>query len=300
MVADGSSIIDNLYGRFKYGDVVVRLLYINIGVFILTSLPELICTLFNWPLVGWTGYLMFPASAERFIHQPWSILTYMFVHVGVFHVFFNMVWLYWFGRLFLNFFSSKHLRGLYLLGGMMGALAYMVAYHVFPYFSHSVNTACVAGASASVLAIVVAVSVREPDYPIHFMFIGTVRLKYIALVMIILDVLFVTSDNAGGHIAHLGGALAGWLFASALAKGVDMTRWINAALDFCRVKRNMKLRKPKMKVHYGSGRKSSSADNESRNTHTAEIDCILDKLRKSGYNNLTDDEKKKLFDASKR
>ena len=242
---------------------------------------------------------MFPASVERFAYQPWSIFSYMFVHVDVFHVLFNMIWLYWFGRLFLDFFSSKHLRGLYILGGMMGALAYMLAYHVFPYFSNSVDVACVTGASASVLAIVVAVAVREPNYAINFMFIGRVRLKYIALFMIVFDVLFVTSDNAGGHIAHLGGALAGWLFASALAKGTDMTRWINAALDFRFVGRKPKVKKPKMKVHYGTGKKKENNETQ-KNAHTAEIDAILDKLRKSGYNNLTDDEKKKLFDLSKK
>lgn len=299
MAADSNSIIKNLYSKFKYGDIVIRLLYLNIGVFLIISLCGLICTLFNLLPVRWVSYLMFPASVERFAYQPWSIFSYMFVHVDVFHVLFNMIWLYWFGRLFLDFFSSKHLCGLYILGGVMGALAYMLAYHVFPYFSNSVDVACVTGASASVLAIVVAVAVREPNYAINFMFIGRVRLKYIALFMIVFDVLFVTSDNAGGHIAHLGGALAGWLFASALAKGTDMTRWINAALDFRFVGRKPKVKKPKMKVHYGTGKKKENNEIK-KNAHTAEIDAILDKLRKSGYNNLTDDEKKKLFDLSKK
>ena len=299
MAADSNSIIKNLYSKFKYGDIVIRLLYLNIGVFLIISLCGLICTLFNLLPVRWVSYLMFPASVERFAYQPWSIFSYMFVHVDVFHVLFNMIWLYWFGRLFLDFFSSKHLRGLYILGGVMGALAYMLAYHVFPYFSNSVDVACVTGASASVLAIVVSVAVREPNYAINFMFIGRVRLKYIALFMIVFDVLFVTSDNAGGHIAHLGGTLAGWLFASALAKGTDMTRWINAALDFRFVGRKPKVKKPKMKVHYGTGKKKENNETQ-KNAHTAEIDAILDKLRKSGYNNLTDDEKKRLFDLSKK
>ena len=147
MAADSNSIIKNLYSKFKYGDIVIRLLYLNIGVFLIISLCGLICTLFNLLPVRWVSYLMFPASVERFVYQPWSIFSYMFVHVDVFHVLFNMIWLYWFGRLFLDFFSSKHLRGLYILGGVMGALAYMLAYHVFPYFSNSVDVACVTGAS---------------------------------------------------------------------------------------------------------------------------------------------------------
>lgn len=296
MAADSSSFIN----KFRQADIVVRLIYINIGVFLLITAYGVICTLFNLPPAEWTSYLMFPASAERFMHQPWSIFSYMFVHVGIFHIFFNMIWLYWFGRLFLNFFSSKHLRGLYVFGGLMGTLVYMLSYHVFPYFSHLSDTACVAGASASVLAIVVALAFREPDYPIHFMFVGTVKLKYIALIMIALDVLFITSDNAGGHIAHLGGALAGWLFASALAKGKDMTRWINIALDFCLNGRSRPRKKPKMNIHYGNDRKKDYDFNEKKNAQVAEIDRILDKLRRSGYNNLTDEEKKKLFDVSKK
>ena len=123
-------------------------------------------------------------------------------------------WLYWFGRLFLNIFSSKHLRGLYVLGGICGGLLYMIAYNVFPYFEDAVFGSYLLGASASVLAIVIATAVREPDYQVQLLFIGGVRLKYMALFMIVLDLMFLTAENAGGHIAHLGGALAGWWFAS--------------------------------------------------------------------------------------
>lgn len=245
------------------------------------------------------NYLMFPASLERFIRQPWSVLSYMFMHAGILHILFNMLWLYWFGRLFLNFFSARHLRGLYVLGGIAGAVLYMVAYNLFPYFRDAVAFSYLLGASASVLAIVVATAVREPDYPVQFMFIGTVRLKYVAIFMVVLDLLFMTADNAGGHLAHLGGALAGWWFASGLVKGRDLTRWINMALDFCSGRWRQTPRKPKMKVHYGDKEKDYDF-NARKKARADEIDRILDKLRKSGYNSLTEDEKKSLFDASKK
>lgn len=139
----------------------------------------------------------------QFVKQPWSLLTYMFMHAGILHLLFNMLWLYWFGQMFLSLFSAKHFRGLYLLGGICGGLLYMIAYNVFPYFSDSLYYSYLLGASASVLAIVVATAVRAPEYRVNFMFIGTVRLKYVALFMVVTDLLFMTSGNAGGHIAHL-------------------------------------------------------------------------------------------------
>ena len=229
-----------------------------------------------------------------------QLITYMFMHAGVLHILFNMLWLFWFGRLFLAFFSSKHLRGLYFLGGICGGLLYMLAYNVFPYFQDVVYSSYLLGASASVLAIVVATAVREPDYPVHFMFIGTVRLKYVALFMVVTDLLFMTSGNAGGHIAHLGGALAGLWFAASLSKGADITAWINKSLDAVTALFSFKPRKPKMKVHYGTERQKDYNYNARKKAQSDEIDRILDKLKKSGYESLTTEEKKSLFDASKR
>ena len=285
--------------QFAEGSSMIRLLYINVGVFVVLKLVSVCMMLFNVSPVVFQSYLELPAWTEVFIRRPWTLITYMFMHAGVLHILFNMLWLFWFGRLFLAFFSSKHLRGLYFLGGICGGLLYMLAYNVFPYFQDAVYSSYLLGASASVLAIVVAVSVREPNYPVQFLFIGTVRLKYVALFMVVLDLLFMTSDNAGGHIAHLGGALAGWWFAAGLQSGHDATKWINLVCDWFAGLRRPVKRKPKMKVHYG-GRQADYEYNARKKEREAEIDRILDKLRKSGYNSLTDDEKKSLFDASKK
>lgn len=279
MAADG--FITDLKRKFQQGDIAVRLVYFNVAVFLVVTVVQIFLTLFNVPSSPWMHFLELPAWTEAFIRQPWSLITYMFMHAGVLHILFNMLWLFWFGRLFLMFFSAKHLRGLYFLGGICGGVLYMVAYNVFPYFQDAVYSSYLLGASASVLAIVVAVGVREPNYPVQFLFIGTVRLKYVALFMVVLDLLFMTSGNAGGHIAHLGGALAGWVFAVGLQLGHPVKR------------------KPKMKVHYG-GRQADYDYNARKKEREAEIDRILDKLRKSGYNSLTEEEKKSLFDASKK
>ena len=177
----------------------------------------------------------------------------------------------------------------------------MLAFNVFPYFQNHVYGSWLLGASASVLAIVVATAVREPEYRVNFMFVGAVRLKYVALFMVITDLLFMTSGNGGGHIAHLGGALAGWWFAASLRKGHDVTKWINNVFDWVNGGFRFKIpaRKPKMKASKG-GKNADYDYNAQKKRQSEEIDRILDKLKKSGYSSLTTEEKKRLFDASKR
>ena len=295
-----ASFISDLKSRFHRGDINVQLIYINVGVFVVTTLVSVFLRLFNLGDASWMNFMTLPASIPEFLKQPWSLLSYMFLHADPLHLLFNMLWLYWFGQLFLSFFSARHFRGLYLLGGICGGLFYMLALNVFPYFTPYIYISTLLGASASVLAIVVATAVREPEYRVNFLFIGTVRLKYVALFMVVTDLLFVTSGNGGGHIAHLGGALAGWWFAWSLRKGKDVTKWINGVLDGCSgVWSKLSSKKPKMKVSKG-GRAADYDYNARKKQQSEEIDRILDKLKKSGYGSLTTEEKKRLFDASKK
>lgn len=289
----------DLRERFRRGDTVVRLLYLNIGVFVIVSLVNLVLMLFRWPTAYWTNCLELPANLQQLARQPWSLITYMFMHAGLLHLVFNMLWLFWFGKLFLQFFSSRHLRGLYLLGGICGGLLYLLAFNVFPYFSDAVYLSYLLGASASVLAIVFAVGLSQPDLEVQFLLIGRVRLKYVALAVFLLDLFFITSDNGGGHIAHLGGALAGCWFVTGLRKGYDVTRWINAVFDAVGKLFVRTPRRPKMTVHF-SDRTKDYEYNARKKERNEAIDRILDKLRQSGYNSLTDDEKRQLFDASKK
>ena len=192
------------------------------------------------------------------------------------------------------------MRGVYLLGGICGGLLYMVSYNVFPYFQYMIEGSFLLGASSSVLAIVAATAYREPNYPIQLFLFGTVRLKYLALIVIGMDLLFITSSNAGGHISHLGGALAGVWFAASLSKGRDITAWINRLLDGIEGLFSPRPRKPKMKINYGGNRQKDYEYNARKKSQSDEIDRILEKLKKSGYESLTAEEKKSLFDASKR
>lgn len=295
------NFISELKNNFRRGNISLQLIYINVGIFVVTTLISVFLMLFNWDATSWLQYLELPAWLPLFLKQPWSLVTYMFLHAGALHLLFNMLWLYWFGQLFLSLYSARHFRGLYILGGLCGGLLYMLAYNVFPYFSNYLYGSFLLGASASVLAIVVATAVRSPEYQVNFMFVGAVRLKYVALFVVLTDLLFVTSGNGGGHIAHLGGALAGWWFARSLQKGTDITDWINKVFDALSggIKLKRPAKKPKMKVEKG-GRTADYDFNARKKQQSEEIDRILDKLKKSGYSSLTTEEKKRLFDASKR
>lgn len=293
-------IVTDLKAKFKGGGIVIQLIYINVGVFLLTSILSVFFLLFKLSVAPVLRYLELPASLANFIRQPWSILTYMFMHADVFHILFNMLWLYWFGGLFLYMFTSKHLRSLYLFGGICGGVLYMAAYTIFPYFREAAPFSFLLGASASVLAIVTATAYKAPDYRVNMLLIGAVKLKYLALFMVVSDLLFITSANAGGHIAHLGGALGGLLFAMQFNKGRDVTGWINDVWNWTGglFYSKPKQAKTKMKVHRG-GKMDDYTYNANKKAKSEEIDRILDKLKKSGYDNLTSEEKKKLFDASK-
>ncbi len=297
-----ANIITDLRNRFLRADIALRFIYVNIAVFLLTALADIVMLLTGHGHFIYLRWAECPADFGTLLRQPWSLVTYMFLHADVWHILFNMLWLYWFGRLFLYLFSDRHFRGLYFLGGLCGGVLYMVAYNVFPYFQPYIHSSYLLGASASVLAIAVATAVREPDYRVNLLFLGAIRLKYLALILVVTDLLFITSGNSGGHIAHLGGALAGWWFAASFQKGHDPTAWINRTIDFLTglfSRRQRTHRRPKMKVHYG--KHATDYDyNARKREREEEIGRILDKLKKSGYDSLTNEEKKKLFDESKR
>lgn len=298
-----SNIITDLSQRFRNGSISLQLIYINIGIYLLQTLVAIFLLLFNVQDGFPVHWFEMPADVMKLVAQPWSVVTYMFFHAGLLHLLFNMLWLYWFGQLFLYNFSAKHLRGLYLLGGIAGALLYLLAYNLFPYFHPLVNESMLIGASASVLAIVVASAVSMPDFRLNLLLFGQVRLKYVALIVVLTDLLFITSGNAGGHIAHLGGALAGWWFARGIRDGkYDATAWINKVLDAVQglFTRSPRKQKPRMKVHVGGKHGKDYDYNAQKKAREDEIDRILDKVRQSGYEGLSAEEKRKLFDASQR
>lgn len=200
------SFITDLKNSFNKGNIYIQFIYINVGVFIVTSLLGILWMLFNRNGAFVLQYLELPAWTLQFVKQPWSLLTYMFMHAGILHLLFNMLWLYWFGQMFLSLFSAKHFRGLYLLGGICGGLLYMIAYNVFPYFSDSLYYSYLLGASASVLAIVVATAVRAPEYGLQYMFVewfiwaGIIKSLFFAFIIASVSAFFGYTVD-GGSIA---------------------------------------------------------------------------------------------------
>ena len=311
-----AGIIDDIKRVIRREGIVTQLIGINVALFLLFALAKVVLLLFKVEDGGWLDFLSLPASLPLLAQRPWTLFTYMFMHADKWHILFNMLWLYWFGRIALYSFSARHLRGLYILGGLAGGVLYVIAYNVFPLFASQVFHSLLVGASASILAIVVATAVKMPNYQIRLMFLGAISMKWLALITVLIDMLFIASTNAGGHIAHLGGALAGWGFVAALNKGHDITEWINRVIDFIGglfypSSYRTRIRPVKQKKAFSSKKKRKKSVESPTNDHAAdytynqtkkqqsdEIDRILEKIKKSGYAGLTAEEKKKLFDAS--
>jgi len=289
-----TSLRDNLRSQIRIADTLQRLLILNVSLFLFVRIVNAISRLFLVPILSFetvSDYLAIPASLSVLITKPWTIITYMFFHWDVMHILFNMLWLYWMGKIFQEYLGSKKLLNTYLAGGVAGAVFFMLAYNIFPLFSNSLDSAFALGASASVLAVTVAAATLLPEYPIQLIFFGTVRLKWIALITILLDVINISGDNAGGHIAHLGGAMYGFIYIRSLQKGTDLTGWLTRLFD--------KFSSPrKMKVAH-SQKKKDEEFNITRKAKQERMDDILDKISKSGYGSLTQEEKNFLFKISK-
>ncbi len=283
------NLLDEIKDSFKKGSVLTRLIYINLGVFLLVRIIQLFFFLGGreYFLLNW---LALPDSPFEFIRRPWTLVTYMFLHYDFLHILFNLIGLYWFGKLFLYRFEGDKLLGLYVLGGIAGGLLYMLAYNLFPVFQ-SVN-GLLLGASASLLAILVAISVYEPDQEIYLVFLGGVKLKYVAAFYILLSVIGISTSNPGGNIAHLGGALFGYLYILQLRKGKDMTsglvKWINKLAALFKTGK-------KVRIEHRQPPRDDYEYNRQKNQNQEEINKILEKIAKSGYDSLTKKEKEMLF-----
>lgn len=292
-----------LFQRFKLQNIVGKYIYVNVAVYIIVVLIGVFSVLLNAGNTGnsFVRYFELPSSVGLFLQRPWTLFTYMFLHAQFTHILWNMIALYVFGRIFLDFYSLRHFVGTYILGGIAGGLLFIVSYNVFPYFSPYVDSSYLVGASASVLAVVVAAAVRNPDYRINLLLVGSVKISTFALITVAISVFMLSGGNAGGNFAHLGGAAAGWLVAYMLNRGVDITALINKPADwlmtFSRKKNTSRKRKSKFKYSAG-GRAADYEYNARKKAAEADVDRILEKIKKGGYSSLSDEEKKRLFDAS--
>lgn len=295
----GYNVRDVFLGR----NALSRLLLINIAVFLFINVARLVLFLFGMkplldqinPVSHITLWLAVPASIHDLMMKPWTVFTYMFTHESLLHIFFNMLIFYFSGRIFMEYLRSKKLVATYLIGGLVGAAFYITAFNIFPVFSDVVDHSVALGASASVLAVLVAIATFIPDYTLIFMFVGRIKLKYIAIILVAVDILSIEQSNPGGHIAHLGGALWGFVYILFLKKGTDMTK-IFAPIG--RFFRNLFKPKPKLRTSYSKRPLNDDQYNELRAERQKKTDAILDKIAKSGYESLTKEEKEFLFKAS--
>jgi membrane associated rhomboid family serine protease len=295
----GNSIFDDFKHAFnRPNNGLIRIILLNIIAFVVVRLIPVPFWLagYNYDLIRDTidSWLVLPSSLQEFIIKPWTLVTYFFMHAGFFHILFNMLFLYWFGRIIHEFLGNEKVVNLFVLGGLAGGLFYMIIYNVLPIFSEAVNFSYLIGASAGVYAVVVGAATFMPDYAISLILIGPVRIKYIALFYIVLSIIQMPQGNAGGELAHLAGAAIGFIFIKQLRRGNDMGKPINQFFLFVK---SLFKKQPKVKVTYTNSTRRATRRNFKSNQE--EIDAILDKISESGYDSLTKEEKQKLFDASK-
>jgi len=292
--------------KFRYklqtATVVEKLIAINVLVFILFFFVKTITFLFNLPSDFITEWLVFPKELGEFVFKPWSIITYSFLHSGIWHILSNMLILYYAGVYFLNYFSSKKLLTFYFLGVIIGALVYMLSYNLFPAFE-ATGKSYLVGASAGVMSVLVGVATKVPNMRIRLMFIGSIKFWYIAAFLVIIDVIQIPFGNAGGHFAHLGGALFGYMYTKQLAKGNDIGSGFEKAINwFVSLFNSSEKSKPTMKTVYkkkGPSPYKTKVPVINKDEKQQKIDAILDKISTSGYDSLTKQEKDFLFHAGK-
>jgi len=288
-----SPFLKDIQHFFMSRSVLARLILINIIVWLAIKFLEVFFYLLMIHNADIAIFFSLPANIHSLLLKPWTLLTYMFLHEDFFHLFFNMISLYFGGRIFLEFLDEKKLRSTYIAGGLAGGLFFILSYNFFPVFGSVVSQAVLLGASASIVAVLVAVAVYVPEYKVNLFLLGIIKLKYIAISLVVLFTLSITKDNPGGHLAHLGGAFWGFIYAMRLKKGKDIFKNFNTFI-------NLFSFKPRLKVNYKANKRPVSDEeyNRQKVEKQEKIDAVLDKISRSGYSSLTKEEKELLFDSS--
>ena len=291
---------NNLASLLKNKDIVFRLILINVVIFLVISIIDVTFSLFNLSENSFNNIwnqLSLSAVPAEVLRKPWTLITYMFMHStsSIFHILINMLMLYWFGKIFLVFLQQKKLLNIYIFGGLCGAFMYLVAYQSVPMLRDQPPILGMVGASASVIAIMIATATLVPDYKIMLLFIGEVKLKYVALIFILIDLISLKGGNSGGHFAHLGGAIYGFLYIRFIRSNSALSNYIEKTAG-----KVTGLFKNKDKTYIKYKKVKSVPKQKSSGTSQHNIDSILDKIAISGYESLTDHEKELLFNESKK
>jgi membrane associated rhomboid family serine protease len=294
--------MQSIINWFKAGNMIAKLLGINIAMFVLVGIIGVFINFSGQQgNNGLVDILSANSNLLETLSRPWSIITYMFLHQGLWHLAGNMLVLFYAGRFFISFLNEQRVLPTYLLGGFVGLGFYILCYNVFPIFAQN-SYAPILGASAAVISILVAVATFVPNHSVVLMIIGPVKLKYIALFYVALDFLALQNNgpggNLGGHIAHLGGALYGFIMVQQLKKGNDWSLKVNKVLN---IFFSLFKKRPKIRVVH-KNKKARPVSDQEFNTRKKEkqvqIDRILDKISKSGYDSLSKEEKALLFQVS--
>jgi membrane associated rhomboid family serine protease len=279
--------------------MITRLIIINLAIFVVTALTNSFAPAFyQGTLVHWIAV---PGDPISLLFKPWTIFTYMFVHAGLSHIFWNMVILYWFGRIVGDMIGDKHILPIYIVGGLAGAAAYILSY----YFLFNVVGSYMVGASAAIMALVIIAGRINPDKELNLILIGPVKIKFVILVFILIDMISIGSNsNTGGHIAHIGGMVMGWFYYNQIGQGRDIETRINGILswigDVFSTDAAPRKKSP-LKVKFKSDKIKTMSDYRSSNDSLQqEVDKILEKIKRKGYDSLTDAEKETLYQASKK
>ena len=287
---------DQIQYRIQQLNIVEKIILINIICFVFPLLFKTILFLFSLSENFFVGLFELSSSFQDLVFRPWTILTYGFLHSGFFHLFWNMYLLYFSSRLLLNLFNSKIFLKLYFLGIIIGGLTFILSYNFFPVFQDA--NPYMVGASAGVMSVFIFMSTYSPNLEIKLILFN-IKLRYLGIAFVLLDVIQIPYGNSGGHIAHLGGAFFGFLYAQRLQKGLD----IGLPLDNLVEKiSQLFIRKSKMKTVYKSKDTSDIQNKKSTmvRDHQRRIDEILDKISVSGYESLSNEEKDFLFRIGKK
>jgi len=299
------SIINDLKMEYRVGGIVQRLIFWNVGLFAIPMVVFSILSLINvdvsflrWDIPGISDWLSLSSNPADLLWKPWSIIGYAFLHAGFTHILFNMLMLFFAGRLFLTFFTQKQLFGVYILSAIFAGAVFILGYQTLPMLT-GVNTKMV-GASASIMAILISTAVYAPTYSVRLMLIGTVKLWHIALAFIIIDLIYASAENTGGHIAHLAGALFGFTYIKLLKNGIDLTKGVSGTIEFAAGLFKTRKQQPFKKVHRNPAPSiPKAAGMRTKSITQKQIDDILDKISRSGYDSLTKEEKDFLFKVGK-
>lgn len=285
----------------KPNNALVQIIIINVVIFVVLLVLKVLLVVSEQGAIYEVirSKLMLPASIPYLLKQPWTVVTYFFTHEGFLHIIFNMLFLFWFGRIIQEFLGQNKVIALYVLGGLAGGLFYILIYNIIPFYQGRVEGSLMLGASAGVYAIVVGAATFMPNYTFFLLFLGPVKIKYIAIFYVLLSFSQSIGSNAGGELAHLAGAGVGFLYITQLNQGNDFGNWI---IQFIKWIKSFFVSKPKIKVTHRNKaqQKAQSARTMNVEADQDEIDAILDKISQSGYESLSKDEKQKLFNASKK